>query len=462
MENKFDKNLEDLGWSEMQKILDRELPLESKKKRRALLFWLFFAGVLTTFGIAFLFFNSKNKNQELIVENNKKESNFKSNYDDNSINLIQEKKLIKTNKKELILNNNSPQLMAKKELNNANKNELIKENNRLILNENTSQLMAKNDSIQTNKLVDNTVVLNTHLNTEINKEFLNITAQTTENATAKLNEAPPQYFGENSDFLKSENRQNIEAIPSHTVDYQLVNTYDSAYLSKAIQSLFWVSCPIRSSVSNPKRTHFGITTGAHTEGVQKIDGGQIGLVLNRELNRKWAISIGLNYRKTNVNVDSLLGNNSGLSYVTFPTSTNPKYSSNSTKKILLNNLNYAELPINLTYNFNKKISFSAGIKAAYLLSSNIGVSADSTVYFLTENLNKINAYSDPSYDKTARINALGLQNFDVAIMGGINYQITPKIQLNLTYHHGFKNVINRANWAAYNRFLGLNVVYYFK
>ena len=68
MENKFNKDFEDFGWLEMQKMLDRELSVADKKRRRGLVFWLFLAVGVTAFGI-YQFNNSNLVNNE--VKNNK-------------------------------------------------------------------------------------------------------------------------------------------------------------------------------------------------------------------------------------------------------------------------------------------------------------------------------------------------------------------------------------------------------
>ena len=124
-------------------------------------------------------------------------------------------------------------------------------------------------------------------------------------------------------------------------------------------------------------------------------------------------------------------------------------------------LNYLELPISLQYHFNKKISVSTGVKIAYLVVPNISVSADSTVSFLQENRLKSATYFDKA-DVSHSAAELGLNRWDFAATGGVHYNITNKIQLSLRADFGFKNVLNRANWLAYNRFFGLNAVYYFR
>ena len=76
MENKFNKDFEDFAWSEMQKLLDRDLPVAEKKRRRGLVFWLFLIGGLIAFigGGAFIYGQLKtNKTEFNNAELNKKQ-----------------------------------------------------------------------------------------------------------------------------------------------------------------------------------------------------------------------------------------------------------------------------------------------------------------------------------------------------------------------------------------------------
>ena len=184
---------------------------------------------------------------------------------------------------------------------------------------------------------------------------------------------------------------------------------------------------------------------------------------NKYLRRNWAIYAGLNYRKTMVQVDSLSDLNLGYITAGGTSTTTPTVGANSSlipvKKIILKELNYLELPVGVNYNFNKKWSVLAGIKMAYLMSPNVGISADSTVFFLKNVSTKQANYA---LDQSNSVAALGLQRWDIGTIGGINYSINNKISLSVRYDYGFKNVLNRANWAAYNRFIGFNAVYYFR
>jgi hypothetical protein len=141
------------------------------------------------------------------------------------------------------------------------------------------------------------------------------------------------------------------------------------------------------------------------------------------------------------------------------------------KQIQLKSMNYWEMPINLHYNLNKKLSVFAGAKVAYTNTKSghrIRISADTSVFFLheintqlkyspttTQNLNADAIYS-------SSINALNLQQWDVALLGGVDYALTHKIHLSLRLDHGLVNVSNRPSWAAYNRFFGFHAAYYFR
>jgi Outer membrane protein beta-barrel domain len=489
MENKFNREFEDLGWANMQKLLDRDMPVK-EKKRRGLVFWLFLMGGLVAFSGTFFYLNNKKEALNSIANN----SELNSNPLNNGANKIE---LNKGNK-----GLNKPELSTKStqlnsvinsfELNNSalnngvNNYELINKNkelNTFELNNYAAQTsnikgliesisLASNLGNLENQLVGNQLGVRFKPAPNLDSKTVDSTTMK-ERATVKVTptndagatftvalvnvdvETPPQYMGEKTTTLLLK-----------TVDFQLLKACDSLFFSEAIKPLYLISEPLRGIVlssDKSSKTHFGMTTGIHTEGGQKIDGWQIGLMANKYLTKKWAIYAGLNYRKTMVQVDSL--SDLKLGYVSYgSTSTTPVSVQNPSlipvKKIILKQLNYLELPIGVNYNFNKKWAASAGIKMAYLMSPNVGISADSTVFFLKEAVsNKVANYA---LDQSNSVAALGLQRWDIAAIGGINYNINNKISLSLRYDYGFKNVLNRANWAAYNRFVGFNAVYYFR
>jgi hypothetical protein len=498
MENKFNKEFEDLGWSQMQKMLDQEMPVAEKKRRRGVL-WLFLLSSLMTFSGGFYYFKNKKENvekaqimqstnKELIVEN--KELNSPINSINNAEFKTENKdKLItdlknKNNKIEQQIitqsssfNNDKPQLLS----NNATLEEatlttratvkVAPTQNAAPLPQHVASPTQQVGAIFTVALVtdapivaDVPVVKEASLvkNPLIVKEaplvMDNLPMQT-----------PPQYLNENKDIYKYDTAEQGMALTQELVLPLTINKLGeikSNDLSELALEKFnrpIVSKNIIRHKSNPK-THLSLILGVHTEGGKKIDGGQIGLITHTYLDNKWSFFAGLNYRKTTVQVDSSTDALVGYQAVsTTPGTTNilPKsLDLIPVKKILLNQLNYLELPIGFNYAFNKKMSVTMGIKAAYLFSTNVRISADSSVFFIKDMSQKSSYTIDQSTNYS--VTQLGLQRWDFAAIGGINYSVAKRLQLGLRYDYGLNSVVKRANWTAYNRFLGFNVVYLLK
>jgi hypothetical protein len=55
-----------------------------------------------------------------------------------------------------------------------------------------------------------------------------------------------------------------------------------------------------------------------------------------------------------------------------------------------------------------------------------------------------------------------LQQWDAALMGGFSYALRDNIHLSVRLDYGLRSASKIPNWAAYNRFIGFNVVYYFR
>ena len=207
------------------------------------------------------------------------------------------------------------------------------------------------------------------------------------------------------------------------------------------------------------KTRWGVTTGVHTEGSKIVDGWQLGAVINHPFKPKLSVSAGLNYRKTRIN------GHAPLTYYQVEVKSTGVYTSSPApaKKVTLNGLSYLELPISLNYHFNDKWSLSTGVKTAYLMAASITASSDSTLFVLqTGNSNKDPVLSRLDNAQSSNVSALGLQRWDFAAIGSLNFKPTKRLELSLRYDFGLKNVLNQANWSAYNRFIGLNVAYYFK
>ncbi len=420
MENKFNKDFEDFGWSEMQKMLDRELPVADNKRRRGLVFWLFLIGCLTALGVYEFNTNHsvENKNSNSVVINNELKS-------DNSNSINNENK-----------NNNS--VVTNNELKNDNSNSINnknKNNNSVVIN---NELKSDNSSSINNKNKNNNSVV-------INNRNIS-----------------PQYFNE-----KLSHNDAIDATQGTLIITEQVFTLNNKPLkeiksdSMVINDLKGINPLTKYALIKPiftSKTHWGVTTGIHTEGSKIMDGWQLGFVINRQFKPKLSLSTGLNYRQTKVN------GNVPLTY--YQVELKGAYTSQSAlvpaKRIVLNKLNYSELPFAINYHFNNKWSISTGIKTAYLMGAGIMTSSDSTLFVLQNGNNSKLDASLLSADQSSNVTALGLQRWDFAAIGGLNFKPTKRLELSLRYDFGLKNVLNQANWSAYNRFIGLNATYYFK
>ena len=425
MENKFNKDFEDFAWSEMQKLLDQDLPVAEKKRRRGLVFWLFaMVGLIAFIGGGAFIYNELNKT-ELKINNselNKKQLA-------NTHSELNKKQLANThselNNKQLVINNAE-----------LNKKQLANTHSEL----NNKQLVINKAELNENQLTNTHSELNTPFNQAI------------------ITEGAPQYLGEKDVIYKIDSNSQGKFIPQEIIAKLNINKLNELIIDTP--NLAYSSFIIHHSSLFNSKWHFGVETGIHTEGYEKVDGWQLGVVLSKQFRRNWSVSAGLNFRKTVIHGDSLTyyqarelsGYNNQVS------TTNTLIPAN---RLIINRLIYVELPISLNYSINKKWLIVAGIKTAYLAKANVNVLSDSTLFVLSTKTNSglINAADRAN---SSDIKLLGLNRWDFAAIGGIYFKPTDKIQLSLRYDYGFRNSLNRPNWSAYNRFVGVNVAYYFR
>lgn len=426
--NKDNHNdFENQGWEAMLQSLNREMPVE--KKRRRFLWLAFFIGLTAIMGGGFWYINtespvttvdktiskpivdidlskndlSKNTVAEPNPDNNGKED---KNVDFNNNNTIIENKIANKN------NNSLSSINKNKSIDNHNNKNLNLVGNNKPIDNNNNNLY----SLENNKLIDNN---NNNLSlVENNKSIDKRNEMKSIELLNKIKIAP----------LSIEQDSNLKIEP---------------------QTIYG---PIKYLADVPKKLRIGITTGLHTEKGQKIDGFQAGFVVNQTLNHRWSINTGLNFRQTHTSGDS-------ISYykTEYLANASPTTNLQSGTPISLDKLYYLELPLTIEYLFKKKFAFSTGLKTSYLIGQSVKENGGS-VYFV-----KSSFTSQSSYDLLNKVNAttLGLNRWDVSLMGGFSYLPTKHVQLGLRYDFGLNNIINRTNWSAYNRYLGFNVVYLF-
>ncbi len=472
MKNKFDKEIEDSGWEKMQALLDKEKPVigivppqyESQKslkngslhKRWALMALLFLSFVGC--GVwSYYFFKIKPENQSAIALNNalKMEKN----------NAILSEKGLNTEGGEVDLtkrSNSENSILEKKnkpdKLNVEKENEIQNIDNQLIVKnidpnlstieidfnkKNKSNLIENKEQIIDEKLTNGSNAINAE----------NVVEKTQNNE---------EKFVEKNDLENTEKTQ-------ERLTFEVLNPLVYEPLIDSVSSISEKVNPIINLKENASKTiqkwQFRLTLGIHTEGVLRLDGYQMGMVLRKNLSQKWAFSTGLNYRKSSLksreNASFLAADKANASSsVTLPSSS---FNLSKVVEVRLKDMKYLELPIIFDHLVNKRFSAFGGLKMSYLLSKN-WVKVDTTnanLYVITYgNISqKADKSSSSSYD---RASSYPINNsLDFALLGGIHYRISRHFDVSMRYDFGLKNILNRNNAAVYNRYLGLNLNYYF-
>lgn len=435
------KDFENQGWEAMFETLDREMPV--KKKRRGLL-WLWLCLGFLSFGSAFLYYKST-KNTSLT-----------------------EKMVSK------------PIVYENRQL--GNRGVLEKSSTQIQPDTNISIIENKATFRKSSRFPKSTDAINTENRTTAAQ--LPITPQTSgEQATNKVVFIQPLKTREDQGFVKEtqeENKEIVSQTPILSEEKSRVQVIDSSKLvntqttigietSDSIKntplsttldsSLKTASKPIAETIVTPKKMQkkliWGITAGTHSQKLTSLDGFQAGIIVGKPLNTKWTMATGLSFRQTKMpsqNVATYFASadkSSGSSTVS--TTTLLKATS-----ISIDKLYYLEMPITLERKIGKKFAFTTGLKLSYLLSQSVQKS-DSSVYWVNGNPFS----SSQNLLETVNAATLGLNRWDLAWVGGINYLPSRHINLGLRYDLGLSNILNRANNSVYNRYLGMNLSYFF-
>ena len=412
MKNKFDKEIEDLGWEKMQDLLNKEKPVigiipphlslreysdqksgknGSLRKRWALSALLFLS--LAVCGVwSYYFFNIKPETQKSIAIDS----------------------------------------ALKMEKNNTNLSE---------------------KGVNTEGVKYGLTKLSNSQNSNLNKQN------------------KPNYFNDNKE-IKSNIKNapvNAEKIEEKLL-FEAIHPLDLEALSDSVSSISEKHHPIINLKENTRKMlqkwQLGLTLGAHTEGVTRMDGYQIGLVLNKKLTQKWAFSTGLNYRKASTksreNASFLTAEKANSSAsVTTPSSS---FNLSKVVEVRLKNMKYLEMPIVFDHLVNNRLSVFGGLKMSYLLSKNwINIDTSNANLYIISYSNQSGKKSSSSanaYDISSS-NSVN-SSLDFAILGGINYRISRHFDVSVRYDFGLKNILKQNNASVYNRYLGLSINYYWK
>lgn len=475
MKDKINKELEDLGWASMQSLLDKEMPKEgalfienteggdasstainvpdtqgseSKKKWLWLLLLLCFVGC----GIASLQLLKERVGQDAencmppIAQNDKIEVDISSSETDfekhgNLGNSIK-----------------SPSIDAEI----SSDKSLLKQDKKAF----------KNKKIEKN--IGNSIVNNIPQNVEnqlFEKDFMPILNN--EKLGKEVENTPLKNVikdSDNSAFNDIE-KTNENLNTALKVPFNAFSTLDKIALLDSFNVKNKVfNIPILTSMKSIKKAskiEWGVTAGAHsilkTSNNSLFNGFQLGGVASKPISNDWSIYTGITFRSTLANGDSLTyikADTSAQSNKSTSTSPSTFNLTNGTP-VRLNRLRYIEIPLLLTCKINEKWFFSSGMKASYLISKNFTTPYNPNVYVINGSSNAFDRNSNNILYNNSSNESLGLKRWDFALMGALNYRISPHFNVSARYDFGLNNIFKKPNWVAYNRYLGVNVGYIF-
>lgn len=480
MKDKFDKETEDLGWAKMQALLDEDMPkigmippqyVDSDNPSKSIFQsrWLMIALLLLGFGgcglWTYQFLNNKAPIEQIIVSNNS--TGLESNPPISNAQKLHETKKNDNHKTPKKLNPIKEITHLTKRLNSTNNlsgktktTYSSDEKNNLFIQKADNQLVVKDGTSNsiTDKMVDNTekgVQPNLKNPSEENKNSYLTNGLNVQKSTILL--------------IETNDNELINDKATERLTFSAFEGLGIHALTDHLSSNSMHTLPIiRGEKYFPKtnqKWHLGISSGFHTEGVKNFAGYQMGILANRDLNRAFSLSIGLNYRKNTVQspiAPSFLADLSNKNVLSISTSATG-FNLTKVGSIELKNMQYAEMPLLINRRVKNRLSVSAGIKMSYLLSkkwSAIDTSKSNTYVINYSNSTKTNGAFNANDPRGTQ--QLALSSMDFAVLGSIDYRILSELTVSVRYDHGLKNILSNSNTAIFNRYIGFNVHYYFK
>jgi hypothetical protein len=495
MNKDFDKKFEDLAWAKMSALLDREMPVAEKRRRRFLFwFWWVLGGLVAAGGLWFMTQKRAIPTLQPSLGSKPIVSTEPPLYESQNA----------TGKTEKSLSKPAPFVFDS--------------------NPQTTRSEAYSETTKPSNLIDNQV---------LTKKFFEQKTGVAQTPPTKLFEAteqPTSPPSETKPLLTEPNKPNDQSLPIKPLetnamaenaqtevakrdftDFDFLKGRDLVYLTWDEKAGLTVLDSLNQSGINPKTTvalspfvptkkgdfkwRFGLTAGGgHTEGVKKWNGYMAGMFLERKWAKRWAIRTGLNYRLVNRISDSLgLTKLATIENITTSGSTPTNFSLVKGELVYLRNTHYLELPLWVDFAFSRRWHSALGVKMAYLLGHNTHSSQLTRLYMAPEELKDIHSgrtyfhydtnASGLSSSPVAPL-AVGLQNFDIALMGRIQYFPIKNLSLDMTYDWGMRGILSTRQTRmetqagknntvvdminsqlgigrVYNRFLGAGISYYF-
>jgi hypothetical protein len=479
-ENK-NNNLEDKGWEAMRLLLDKEQPeiatptllSNEKKKENKRRFFFFLLLFLCLFGTSVgYYFSTSNEiyNTSILINNNDEKINEKTNI--NNANSEEKFAKISQNTEGPIRENKNEFITTK-----TNIEKTINTDNSLKYNKNIiteTELQNLDNQVVTPKMKHENNVKIENKNELINNfDSIKNDVSSERNYTVNIDKKIPKHdsvLNTISTFLNEEKKgiideeitqnEDIKRLVLSTDLIEILTPKRIYFEDKNAEKKDYNQLELTYKI-NPKKWSYGVILGLNTEGPLNTLGGFGGIFLQRDINPKWSLNTGLNYRVLSKDVINLeyLQTTADAASKAQTTQLDPLVKVN---KAYLQNLQYLELPIQINHHFTPKLSVLSGIKIGYLVSQNVRtIQTDNALFVSTSSIfssqNKDLIINKDNY--TSR--DLGLRKWDIAWVGGINYRLNHRFSAQLRYDLGLTNIYQTEAVGIYNRFLGLNISYRF-
>ena len=444
---KPDEQFTNSGWEAMQKKLDKEMPVERKKRRGVI--WFYFLGtMLLAGGIWFLqfrkyqttipeqkekvFANSEVDKQEKQVGNQNQNQNANQNQIDNAQplngknqnqknigyeNSLTKNEILKSKKEELVNHSATPKKSTGQSLyNNKNAN-------------NGSSVFEEQNSIAFPEVPFNSTANSAGL---ISEEVVNEIVAL-DNANASRESLTMSSISFLKFYLEEKVRQNPE------IDMEVLKEK----LAKKVERK-----------GTPKRKiELGLNVGAllDVENSQRL-GGITTASIHFPLSKKMGIRTGLGYSLINKDLFYQYTDQQTAEYYDpITVVSNPPSAAvgnidvNTTTIFNLNRFHYLEIPLLFTYEAHKKWQFLLGANASYLIKDQL-TSVESGFGFL----NEADALSLGIDLASVSAESLDLEQFqkqdywnkwNMSAVFGMAFKITPRWNIELQYHRSFSSFL---------------------
>lgn len=395
MENKRINIIMNKNWNAMESILDKEMPIQNKK-RRILWVWMFAFGIIAI-------------SSAIYVSNQNTDNNVKSKYED---------KLFSEESKNIDIASTSF--------------ENSKQNIASSANDITTQSKSRKDKIQSKSKETNFTKQSIH-----KKENQFVKSKPDIVKVSKIQEG-------HSIMTK----HNIEDFEKEESYIELPKVYNVDQLNRvAINSInYHHSLPNMIVNNNDYKStfKFGIITGAATTSFNAISSTYIGVQVERGLNKSLSLYSNLGWRQykgTNTNIQL---NNSSVK--NFETATSPSNLNLDMElgELIINDitksLNYAEISGGMKYHINKKLNILGAINLGYLISESYKIDDETQALYQDQTgVKDLNEYLVEAEQSTQH------QKLTYHLNLGLEYKLIREFYLYGNVHHFLTSSNNNAS-----------------